>query len=267
MKYNINITENEDLMGKNAARAILNEIIKLNKRKKEIVVLFASAPSQHATWKWLKMFWKKLGLRLQKEIANKIVAFHMDEYLGLNKKSKQLFGNVLKKNLFAPLGFNKKNIFYFDSDVKNLKKNIKKIEDKYKKYSKFDIVLGGIGKLPHVAFNDPPEAKFNEKKIVKIVNLPEESRIQQVIDKEFEKLEDVPKTAITFSLKPIFDARKIFIMIPRKFKAESVRKMLDEKISEKIPASGLRMKNVVRKVSFFIDKDAASLSKVARKYF
>ncbi|GAI35576.1 unnamed protein product, partial [marine sediment metagenome] len=130
---------------------------------------------------------------------------------------------------------------------------------------KFDKVIGGIGEHPHVAFNDYPGADFNDPKIVKLVKLTETSRWQQVKDKEFAKIEDVPTHALTFTLPPIFNAGSIHIIVPKAFKAEAVKKTLDKRIWIKAPASGLRKQYVLPHVWFYFDREASSKSKVAQE--
>ncbi|NQS99812.1 MAG: ROK family protein, partial [Candidatus Omnitrophica bacterium] len=72
----------------------------------------------------------------------------------------------------------------------------------------------------------------------------------------------VPIHALTFSLTPILNARHIHIIVPRAFKAEAVRQTLDEPISENIPASGLRLPEVLPRVKFYFDPLSAAQSSV-----
>ena len=55
-----------------------------------------------------------------------------------------------------------------------------------------DIVCLGIGENGHIAFNDPDVANFNDPKLIKIVKLDHVCRQQQVNEKCFETLEQVP---------------------------------------------------------------------------
>lgn len=290
----ITVAEDEKQMGEVAARAIMKDVEKFIKKRGKVVMLFASAPSQHSTWKaMIKIAKRKITMGTFD--PSKIIAFHMDEYLGLDPEAPQLFGKVLKNMLFQPLGLKEENIHYFNSrtcyDIavrlreaisKNEPKEVieelsRKLEGEAEKYVKevekkflnaggvFNIVVGGIGKHPHIAFNDAPYARFNDPKIIKVVRLSETSRQQQVEDKEFSRIEDVPTHALTFTLPPIFKANKIHIIVPRALKAEAVRQTLDEPITEQIPASGLKQPRVLKKVRFYLDKDSASLSKIAQE--
>ncbi|MDP2929515.1 MAG: hypothetical protein Q8O01_05585 [Candidatus Omnitrophota bacterium] len=285
----ITVTDTEAEMGKVAAEAILKDIRDAIQKRGKAVMLLASAPSQHSTWKALIELWDNLPAEERRDLADNIIAFHMDEYLGLESGAEQLFGIVLRERVFAKLGIKAENTYYLNDrlayetavalrkaidegrseDAKRLSAQLEKeaqahadqITEEFMRHGGvFDIVIGGIG----IAFNDPPEAKFNDPKTVKVVRITETSRQQQVDDKEFKKISDVPTHALTFSLTPILSARRVHIIIPRAFKAESVRRTLDLPISEENPASGLRLPNVLPNVRIYLDKAAASLSSVAR---
>ena len=90
-------------MGRTAAEAILKDVQDTIKSKGKAVMLFASAPSQHSTWYWLIRLWNELPGAKRKYLSDRIIAFHMDEYLGLQPDAKQLFGKVLKERLFKEL--------------------------------------------------------------------------------------------------------------------------------------------------------------------
>lgn len=293
LAHRIAVATDEVRMGELAAKAILADIEDTIRNRGKAVMLFASAQSQHSTWKAMIDLIKKD--EFQGVNAEKITAFHMDEYLGLKPDAPQLFGKVLKGMLFEPMGIREENVHYFNDRIcfstairlrvalankepnATINKLTRQLEEEANEHTKvvtaefidaggvFDIVVGGIGKHPHLAFNDAPHARFDETKTIKVVRLSETSRQQQVDDGEFMKLEDVLTHALTFTLPPIFKSRKIHIIIPKAFKANAVRETLDGPISEEAPASGLRMPSVLPKVKFYLDKESARLSKVAQE--
>lgn len=55
-----------------------------------------------------------------------------------------------------------------------------------------DIVCMGIGENGHIAFNDPPVADFNDPLSVKVVELDDMDRRQQVNDGCFASIAEVP---------------------------------------------------------------------------
>jgi glucosamine-6-phosphate deaminase len=92
-KLRVEIYENRTLMGEAAARDIKAKIAELLSKKAEINMIFAAAPSQNDVLK---------ALVEDKSIEwNRVNAYHMDEYIGLDKDAPQGFGNFLKDHIFG----------------------------------------------------------------------------------------------------------------------------------------------------------------------
>src|SRR5699024_9664705 len=72
-----------------------------------------------------------------------------------------------------------------------------------------DIVCLGIGENGHIAFNDPHVADFKDEKTMKVVELDDLSRKQQVNDRIFEKFEDVPSKALTLTIPALISAESL----------------------------------------------------------
>ena len=69
----------------------------------------------------------------------------------------------------------------------------------------------GIGENTHIAFNDPYKADFNDPFKVKVVNLDQASRQQQVNDGCFANIHDVPASAITLTVPSLIQATIYFL--------------------------------------------------------
>ena len=119
-----------------------------------------------------------------------------------------------------------------------------------------DIVCLGIGENGHIAFNDPDVANFNDHKLVKIVKLDHVCRQQQVNEKCFETLEQVPTEALTLTIPALLKAKWMFCIVPFKNKSQAVYRTIHGDISEKCPASILRRKE---KSSLYLDTESAQL--------
>ena len=90
---NVKIFDTRREMGEVAALEIKNKFCELLKEKDEINVIFAAAPSQNDVLK---------SLTEDKDIDwGRINAFHMDEYIGLDKDAPQGFGNFLRDHIFG----------------------------------------------------------------------------------------------------------------------------------------------------------------------
>ena len=117
-----------------------------------------------------------------------------------------------------------------------------------------DVCLCGIGENGHIAFNDPAVADFRDPKWVKVVQLDEVCRNQQVNDGCFEKLSDVPEFALTVTVPALTAAAKMICSVPALSKANAVKHMLSDEISEQCPASILRCHHHAH---LYLDTDAA----------
>ena len=232
-------------LGLLSAKAVYHRMNELFKTKEEINLLFAAAPSQNEFLEALTAY---------KDIPwQHINAFHMDEYIGLDYNALQRFGNFLKERIFASVSF--KSVNYIEGNGKELEKECQRYSELLKKIP-LDIACTGIGENGHLAFNDPHVANFHDNKLVKIVTLDERSRRQQVNDGCFSHISLVPKKAITLTISAIMAFNYIVCMVPGSTKAEAVRNMLYGEISERCPASVLRLH---RAANLYLDQDSAKL--------
>jgi glucosamine-6-phosphate deaminase len=118
-----------------------------------------------------------------------------------------------------------------------------------------DILFAGIGENGHLAFNDPP-ADFQEADPYLMVDLDEACRQQQVNEGWFSKLTDVPKKAISMSVRQILCSKEIIVVVPDTRKAPAVKACLEGEISPMMPASILRNHP---NATIYLDTDSAAL--------
>ena len=145
----VEIYENRTLMGEAAARDIKAKIAELLSVKAEINMIFAAAPSQNDV---LKALVEDTSIEW-----NRVNAYHMDEYIGLDKDAPQGFGNFLKAHIFGLVPF--KSVNYIDITTTDPEQEAERY-GKLLEENPTDIVIMGIGENGHIAFNDPPVADF-----------------------------------------------------------------------------------------------------------
>lgn len=229
-KLTVEIYENRTLMGEAAARDVKAKIAELLSQKAEINMIFAAAPSQNDVLN---------ALVNDKTIEwNRVNAYHMDEYIGLDKDAPQGFGNFLEKHIFGLVPF--KSVHYIDITTDDPEKEAERY-GKLLDENRADIVLMGIGENGHIAFNDPPVADFQDPKTVKSVALDEVCRRQQVNDGCFSSIDEVPTHAMTLTVPTLVRAPYLFCVVPAQTKAKAVFETLNGKIDERCPASILRL--------------------------
>lgn len=244
-KLQVKIMDTREEMGKVAGDDIAAKIVELLKEKEYINIIFAAAPSQNETL---------ASLLEHKEIDwTRINAFHMDEYIGLPSNSTAKFGQYLNDHIFGLAPF--RSINYINTAVKSIEEECDRYSELLKKFPP-DIVCMGIGENGHIAFNDPPVADFNDPKMAKPVALDMTCRIQQVNDKCFKTLDEVPKYAITLTVPTLFNAGHLFCSVPAITKAAATKEMLTtDKIDEHCPATILRRHN---SAILYLDSQSAS---------
>ena len=118
------------------------------------------------------------------------------------------------------------------------------------------VALLGIGENGHVAFNDPPDARFDDPVDVRVVQLTEACRLQQVHDATFSTLAAVPRSALSVTIPRVLQVPCLFVMVVGPRKARAVRAALEDPITEACPASILRTHS---QATLFLDTESAAL--------
>lgn len=238
------VYENREKMGAAAAEAVGNHIKKLLAEKATVNIILASAPSQNDLFSSLK--------RIPGIDWSRVNAFHMDEYIGLGADSPQSFSYYLKKHFFDVI---KPREFFCLNGLADPEEEAKRYSQLLAEYPA-DICCLGIGENGHLAFNDPHVADFNDPVAVKTVSIDDTSRMQQVHDGAFARVEDVPRLALTLTLPALLKAQFVTAVVPGPTKAKAVARTLNGPIDEECPATILRRHpNAI----LYLDPDSASL--------
>jgi glucosamine-6-phosphate deaminase len=181
----------------------------------------------------------------------KVEVFHLDEYVGLPATHPASFRKYLFDRLINKTGITRYHLLNGDSDPLSA---IAKVGSELQSRP-VDIAFAGIGENGHLAFNDPP-ADFQVEDPYLIVHLDEACRQQQVNEGWFAKLADVPKKAISMSVRQILRSREILAVVPDRRKARAVKACLEGEISPMMPASILRNHP---NATIYLDTDSAAL--------
>lgn len=242
-KLQVCIFDNRREMGEAAARDVACYINNILTEKDELNIIFAAAPSQN----------ELLAALLKTDIDwTRINAFHMDEYIGLRPDAPQRFGNFLNLSIFGKVPF--KSVHYFDDVNAQPEEVCRRYAGLLTSYPA-DIVFMGIGENGHIAFNDPHVAYFDDPEMVKVVDLDETCRNQQVNDGCFATLADVPHRAYTLTIPALTAASRIFCIVPAATKAKAVRDTVLGEVTRMCPASILRTHD---NATLYCDMDSAA---------
>lgn len=237
------ITETNDELGKYAGKASAKLIRQAIEIRGQANIIVATGTSQFETLNQLIL---ETGIDW-----SKVTMFHLDEYIGMPLTHPASFRKYLKDRFLGRIS-KLKNIFLIDGE-NDPEEEIKRLNVLILKYP-IDVALVGIGENGHLAFNDPP-ADFDTELPYLIVNLDESCRKQQMNEGWFNTLEEVPKQAISMSVRQIMKSPTIICSVPDRRKAEAVRNSLEQIVSPQFPASILQQHP---NCLLFLDRNSAS---------
>jgi glucosamine-6-phosphate deaminase len=181
----------------------------------------------------------------------RVELFHLDEYVGLPADHRASFRRYLLERLIRPTGMQKYHLLDGEADPRGVCRAV----GAELRRAPIDVVFAGIGENGHLAFNDPP-ADFEVDDPYVVVQLDERCRLQQVGEGWFASLADVPRTAISMTVRQILRARAIISVVPDLRKAEAVHACVDGPVDPMAPASILQTHP---HTTIYLDRDSASL--------
>lgn len=177
--------------------------------------------------------------------------FHLDEYVGLPITHPASFRKYLMERLIDKTGITQHHLLDGTGDVREVARRVGQELNS----ATVDVEFVGIGENGHLAFNDPP-ADFETEEPYLVVNLDEACRQQQVGEGWFRETSEVPRQAISMSVRQILKAKEIICIVPDARKAAAVKKCFEGEISAMAPASILRLH---ADTTVYLDKDSARL--------
>jgi len=180
----------------------------------------------------------------------KVTGFHLDEYLDMKDDHPASFRRYLRERFVRHVPL--KAFHFVNGDSPNGQSECKRLGAILKKHP-IDVACIGIGENGHLAFNDPP-ADFDTTEPFLVVNLDEGCRRQQYGEGWFKTLADVPRQAISMSIRQILAAQTLIVTVPDARKADAVKGCIDGELTNRCPASILRLHADCR---LFLDEPAA----------
>jgi len=166
---------------------------------------------------------------------NNVELFHLDEYIGLAPTHPASFCRYLQERLITKTGLTNYHL------LNGMEDPAKVIRDAGQALTSapIDVAFVGIGENGHIAFNDPP-ADFETEEPFLAVNLDEACRRQQVGEGWYKDISQVPKQAISMSVRQIMKSNEIIAVVPDSRKAQAVKACFEGDMGPMAPASILR---------------------------
>lgn len=181
----------------------------------------------------------------------RVEMFHLDEYIGIPESHPASFCRFLRERLIDKTGITKHHLLNGEEDPEVV---IRRTNEAIRS-APIDVAFVGIGENGHLAFNDPP-ADFETEEPYIVVELDEACRRQQLGEGWFPSFADVPKRAISMSIRQVLKTKKIMCIVPDARKADAVKACFDGEISPMAPASILRRH---QDTTVYLDVNSAAL--------
>ena len=181
-----------------------------------------------------------------------VVGFHMDEYVGIGPEHPASFRRYLRERVVErvhPAAFH-----YLHGDATDPIAECARYAGLLAAHP-LDLCCLGIGENGHLAFNDPPVADFDDPQAVKVVELDERCRTQQVGEGHFARLDAVPPRALTVTIPALLAAGRVLAVVPEARKRDPVRAALTGPVTTACPASILRTRG---SVTLELDEESAA---------
>jgi glucosamine-6-phosphate deaminase len=237
----ITIASNYEEMSKISAQMIAEEI----RKKHNLVLGLATGDTPIGTYKELVRIHKEEGLDF-----SKVKSFNLDEYLGLAPLNKNSYNYFMYENLVKHVNINPENVYIPQGNISDPEQFCRWYEEQIKKLGGIDLQILGIGSDGHIAFNEPGSSFASRTRIKALV--------KQTIDDNarfFDKVEDVPRFAITMGVGTIMEAKKLLLIANGKKKADVCAKFIEGPVTSQITATALQLHSYANVV---LDEDAAS---------
>jgi glucosamine-6-phosphate deaminase len=181
----------------------------------------------------------------------KVEMFHLDEYVGVSDQAPASFCRYLRERLIDRVGLKKYHLLDGAQDpaavIAHVSAEIRK--------APIDVAFAGVGENGHLAFNDPP-ANFDTDEAYMVVDLDEACRRQQLGEGWFPTLADVPRQALSMTIKQLMKATQILCIAPDARKAKAIKACFGGEVSPAAPASILQNHP---NTTLYLDKESAAL--------
>jgi glucosamine-6-phosphate deaminase len=241
---NIIISQEQLDMGTAAGVNAAASIRKAIKEKGTSNIILATGTSQFETLNQL--------IREKDIDWSKVVMFHLDEYIGLSATHPASFRKYLTDRFLSHVpALRGVHLINGETDPQAECERLGKVISQHP----IDVALVGIGENGHLAFNDPP-ADFEVDTPYIVVDLDDLCVKQQYGEGWFPTLEDVPRKAISMSIKQILRSKEIICSVPDRRKAIAVKNCLEQPVNNAHPASILQTHP---NCTIYLDQYSASL--------
>ena len=167
---------------------------------------------------------------------SKVRTFNLDEYRGLAGDHPQSYRYFMNKHLFDRINIDQANTRVPDGLAADPDQSGQAYDEAIAQLGGIDLQLLGVGHNGHIGFNEPDRhfTAATHRVVLTESTIQANSRL-------FERIEDVPKEAVTMGMRSILQAKKILLIANGEAKRDILRAALYGDITPQVPASLLQL--------------------------
>ena len=169
-----------------------------------------------------------------------VVIFNAYEYFPLNAENVNRSINQLKGHFLNHIDIKAENIYTPDGTLPQdeVQEYCRQYEHLIKELGGMDVILLGIGRMGNIATNEPGSSLTSTSRLILI-----DETAREEMKMSFGSQETVPPCSITMGIETILSARKIFLTAWGEEKADIIKKTVEGKVTDAVPASFLQTHN------------------------
>lgn len=188
-----------------------------------------------------------------------VIIFNLYEYYPLTEGAGSSFAHLTKLFL-SQVDIDRQNIFTMDGSIPQdaIIDHCRLYEQRIQTYGGIDIALMGIGREGNIGMNEPGSHASSTTRLILIdaTSRAESSRNIGV--------DNLPPCSITMGISTILASRKIYVLAWGEEKADIIKKAVEDKVSDTLPASYLQLHT---NATVYIDLAAAAhLTRIQRPW-
>jgi galactosamine-6-phosphate isomerase len=172
----------------------------------------------------------------------------LDEWVGMNGNDEGSCRYHLNLQLFRPLHITEDRICFFDGRASEQEKECERVDDYILQHGGIDVAIVGLGMNGHVGMNEPGTPRNTHAHVAEI------AEATQMVGQKYFKSQQNLDYGLTLGIATLMEARHIILLVSGKHKAAITQKIIEEEVSEQLPASLLRNHPSFK---IFMDEDAA----------
>ena len=230
-KITTNIYESMDEGTKNIADEIITKIQDRQREGKFCTIALGTGSSLRPLFTELIRRHKDEGVSFRN-----VILFNLYEFYPVNEGAGSTFSHLMKQ-FISQVDIDRQNIFTMEGSIPQdaIIDHCRLYEQRIQTFGGIDIAILGIGRKGIIGMNEPGSQARSSTRLILLDSTSRSEAAHNL------GVDNLPPCSITMGIKTILGARKVFLLAWGEDKAEIIRKTVEEKITDTLPASYLQM--------------------------